>query len=82
MVYANEFDKNARRTYQENFDIEVDPRDIREVKEVEVPDGDVLLAGFPCQPFSVAGYRKGFEDERGDLFFETLRIIIKKNNRR
>ncbi len=78
MVYANEFDKNARRTYQENFDIEVDPRDIREVKEVEVPDGDVLLAGFPCQPFSVAGYRKGFEDERGDLFFETLRIIIKK----
>src|SRR5699024_4833893 len=78
VVYANEFDKNARKTYELNFDLEVDGRDIREVHENEVPDIDVLLAGFPCQAFSVAGYRKGFEDERGDLFFETLRIIIAK----
>lgn len=79
VVYANEFDKNARITYQENFDnIEVDSRDIREVRVEDVPDADVLLAGFPCQPFSVAGYRHGFEDDRGDLFFETLRIILGK----
>jgi len=78
VVYANEFDKNARITYQENFDIKVDPRDIRDVKVDDIPDADVLVAGFPCQPFSVAGYRHGFEDERGDLFFETLRIILKK----
>ncbi len=78
VVYANEFDKNARKTYELNFNLEVDERDIRDVKESEIPDIDVLLAGFPCQAFSVAGYRKGFEDERGDLFFETLRIIIAK----
>lgn len=78
VVYANEFDKNAIKTYESNFKLKVDDRDIRDVSAEEVPDADILLAGFPCQPFSVAGYRKGFEDERGDLFFETLRIIIKK----
>lgn len=78
VVYANEFDKNAIKTYESNFKLKVDNRDIRDVSAEEVPDADILLAGFPCQPFSVAGYRKGFEDERGDLFFETLRIIIKK----
>ena len=80
VVYANEFDKNAIKTYEAQTDckIKVDHRDIRNVPEDEVPNADVLLAGFPCQPFSVAGYRKGFEDERGGLFFETLRIIIKK----
>lgn len=78
VIYANEFDKNARITYEKNFNLQVDPRDIRNVKADELPDADVVLAGFPCQAFSVAGYRKGFEDERGDLFFETLRIIIAK----
>ena len=78
VVYANEFDKNAIKTYESNFKLKVDNRDIRDVSAEEVPDADILLAGFPCQPFSVAGYRKGFEDERGNLFFETLRIIIKK----
>src|SRR5690625_4343987 len=78
VVYANEFDKNAKKTYEANFKLKIDDRDIREVSAEDVPDADVLLAGFPCQPFSVAGYRKGFEDDRGDLFFETLRIIVKK----
>lgn len=78
VIYANEFDKNAIKTYEANFNLEVDSRDIRDVPAEEVPDADILLAGFPCQPFSVAGYRKGFEDERGDLFFETLRIIVQK----
>lgn len=78
VVYANEIDKNARKTYESNFNLKVDERDIRNVPADEVTDGDILLAGFPCQPFSVAGYRKGFEDERGDLFFEILRIILKK----
>lgn len=76
VIYANEIDKYARKTYEENFDLEVDPRDIREISEQEVPKSNIILAGFPCQPFSVAGYRKGFEDERGSLFFETLRMII------
>lgn len=78
VIYANEFDKNARKTYEENFPIKVDPRDIRDIHPTEIPDAEILLAGFPCQPFSVAGYRKGFEDERGGLFFDLLRIIIEK----
>ena len=78
-VYANEFDKNAQHTFETNFGEEIlDRRDIRTVDAEEVPDADVLLAGFPCQPFSIAGYRKGLDDERGDLFFETLRIIKEK----
>lgn len=75
-VYANEFDKNARKTYTANFGNDfLDGRDIRDVKTNDLPNADVLLAGFPCQPFSIAGYRKGLDDERGDLFFEALRII-------
>lgn len=76
-VYANEFDKKARETYRLNFpDVNIDSRDIREVEEDEVPHNvSVVTGGFPCQSFSIAGYRKGLEDEQnGDLFFETLRI--------
>ena len=76
VVYANEFDKNARLTYQENNpDTPLDGRDIHDVHEFEIPVTDVIVGGFPCQAFSIAGYRKGFEDERGDLFFELLRFI-------
>ena len=76
-VYANEVDKYPVKTFEENFDIKVDNRDIREVKSSEIPEFDILLAGFPCQPFSIAGYRQGLEDEkgRGELFFELVRII-------
>lgn len=75
-VYINEFDKNAQETIAINFpDVHLDRRDIHEVKANEVPMSDVIVGGFPCQAFSIAGYRKGFEDERGDLFFELLRII-------
>lgn len=78
-VYANEFDKNAQITYQTNFpETTLDVRDIREVESEEVPTVDVITGGFPCQAFSIAGYRKGFEDERGDLFFDLLRIINEK----
>ncbi|AHB80353.1 DNA cytosine methyltransferase [Oenococcus oeni] len=78
-VYANEFDKNAQHTFQANFNPNIlDPRDIHKVQASEIPDGDVVIAGFPCQPFSIAGYRKGLEDERGSLFFEALRIIKAK----
>lgn len=81
-VWANEYDKNARLTYLENFSTNLNEKDIREVKVDEIPEIDVLLSGFPCTSFSIAGYRKGFEDENtGDLFFETLRIIIAKKPR-
>lgn len=75
-VYINEFDKNAQETISINFPkVKLDRRDIHEVKANEVPSTDIVVGGFPCQAFSIAGYRKGFEDERGDLFFELLRII-------
>lgn len=79
-IYANEIDKYAIQTYQNNFDITVDERDINDVNANEIPDFDIMLAGFPCQAFSLAGYRKGFEDEkgRGTLFFELERIFKAK----
>ena len=80
IVYANEFDAKPAETYELNSDIKVDVRDIHDVKPEEIPDFDVMLAGFPCQAFSVAGYRKGFNDEkgRGMLFFELMRLIEAK----
>lgn len=79
-IYANEFDPYPVKTYEENFDLKVDCRDIRDVKASEIPDFDVMLAGFPCQAFSIAGRRQGFDDEkgRGALFFELARIIKDK----
>lgn len=79
-IYANEIDDYAASTYQENFNIEVDVRDINDVKSEEIPDFDIMLAGFPCQAFSLAGYRQGFDDEkgRGTLFFELERIFKEK----
>lgn len=83
VVYANEMDKFPVKTYELNSDIKVDCRDIRDVVEdIDcIPDFDVMLAGFPCQAFSIAGYRKGFDDEkgRGTLFFELIKIMrVKK----
>lgn len=80
VVYANEIDTYPVETYELNSKIKVDCRDINDVKSDEIPDFDVMLAGFPCQAFSVAGYRKGFDDEkgRGVLFFQLARIIEDK----
>ncbi len=83
-VYANEFDSYAADTYECNFpNIKVDRRDIHIVPADEIPDFDILLAGFPCQAFSVAGYRQGFKDKkgRGELFFEMIRIMEQKRPR-
>jgi DNA (cytosine-5-)-methyltransferase len=80
-VYANEFDKNANITYRLNFpETFLDNRDIHIVQpeDIKADNLDVIVGGFPCQAFSIAGYRKGFKDERGDLFFELLRIIQAK----
>ena len=80
VIYANEFDPSPVKTYQLNSKLHVDCRDIRNVKADEIPDFDIMLAGFPCQAFSIAGYRQGFADERGrgTLFFELIRIIKEK----
>src|SRR5690554_3409211 len=75
-VWANEIDKYCAITFNANHkETKLMVEDIRNVKGKDIPKIDILTAGFPCQPFSVAGYRKGFEDERGNLFFQIMRII-------
>lgn len=85
-VYSSEWNKYSRQTYEANFG-EVPDGDITQVSANEIPDHDVLVGGFPCQPFSVAGVSKkrslgratGFEDEtQGTLFFDVCRILAAK----
>lgn len=77
IVWANDFDSDAQAVYRLNIG-EIDGRDIMSVGEEDIPDCDILTAGFPCQPFSNAGNRKGVHDSRGMLYKECLRIIEKK----
>lgn len=79
-TYANEVDAYPVRTFEMNFDIKVDNRDIHDVLASDVPTVDIIAGGFPCQAFSIAGYRQGFDDEkgRGTLFFELMRIVKEK----
>jgi DNA (cytosine-5)-methyltransferase 1 len=79
-VWANEFLEKPRRIYEHNFKHAPDGRDIRDVQPNEIPDCDLLVGGFPCATFSVAGRRTGFgtEDTRGTLFFEICRILRSK----
>lgn len=73
-VFSSEIDKYAIQTYVANFG-EVPSGDITQIDEKSIPKFDVLLAGFPCQAFSIAGKRQGFNDTRGTLFFEIQRIL-------
>ncbi len=77
IIWANDFDQDAQRIYELNIG-QIDKRDILTVDENEIPDCDIITAGFPCQPFSNAGNRKGIHDSRGMLYKECLRIIKKK----
>lgn len=85
-VFASEWDKHARTTYEHNFS-KAHPKlfksgnfagDITKVDEKKIPDFDILTGGFPCQAFSQAGHKKGFYDTRGTLFFDIARIINEK----
>lgn len=76
-VFSNEINESACKTYQTNF--KENPKgDITKISPSEIPDFDILLAGFPCQAFSIAGKRKGLEDIRGTHFFEVAKIIKEK----
>jgi len=79
-VLSNDFDKNAKITYDFNFSDKMLLEDIQKISTDEIPSFDILCGGFPCQPFSIAGYRKGFDDEegRGNLFFDIIRILKAK----
>jgi DNA (cytosine-5)-methyltransferase 1 len=90
-VFASEWDEDCRKVYSHNFsesskyifNEDGTPNenfcgDITMVEPNNIPEHDVLCAGFPCQPFSQAGYKKGFEDTRGTLFFNVASIIKAK----
>lgn len=79
-VFANDFDPFCKKTYDLNSrDVKLTVGDIKKIKSEDLPDFEVLLAGFPCQPFSIAGLRRGFSDtDRGNMFFEIERIIRDK----
>lgn len=79
-VFSNDIDKYCKITFDHNFNQNSNNslflEDIVNISSADLPDFDLLTAGFPCQPFSIAGYQKGFQDKgRGDLFFEIIRIL-------
>jgi len=74
-VFANEIDEKASVTYRLNHAHELVTKDIHQLPSKAVPKSDILSGGFPCQAFSVAGYRKGFSDPRGNLFWEIARLL-------
>ena len=76
-VFTSEFDKFAQQTYEANFG-ERPSGDITLINEKDIPSHDVLLGGFPCQAFSNAGLKKGFDDTRGTLFFFLLSVALLK----
>lgn len=87
-VFASEWNKYARQSYEANYkaiapkvfadNMHLFNEDIHDADPEKMPNFDVCCAGFPCQPFSIAGHRLGFEDTRGTLFFEIMRIVKAK----
>ena len=76
-VFSSEWDKFAQKTYAANYG-EVPSGDITKISATDIPDHDILMGGFPCQAFSQAGLKKGFDDIRGTMFFEIQRILGEK----
>ena len=81
VVLANDMDKNCKITYDLNHNISLTLSKIEDLDNNSIPDFDMLLAGFPCQPFSIAGLREGFDDQkgRGNVFYNIMNIVRQKS---
>ena len=79
-VFSNDFESKCKETFDLNFSKKMVLGDISKISASSIPNFDILTGGFPCQPFSVAGYRQGFNDKngRGNLFFDIIRILKEK----
>ena len=76
-VFTSEMNLQCQQVYEANFG-EKPFGDITKIRPADIPDFDILLGGFPCQPFSISGRKMGFEDTRGTLFFDICQIIDEK----
>ena len=82
IIWANDFDKYAVQTYNVNFETKAILKDINQIMLEDIPDFDILIGGFPCQPFSMMGQEQGFDDARGTLFFRVAEIVKYKIQKR
>jgi DNA (cytosine-5)-methyltransferase 1 len=75
IVFSNDMMDCSKKIYDENFEHTLTLKDLNEIKNEEIPPHDILTGGFPCQPFSIAGYQEGFKDERSNVFWKILSIV-------
>ena len=74
-IFANDFCKNSKKIYDENFTTKLTLKDIHDIDVIDIPKMNILTSGFPCQPFSIAGEQRGFMDERSNTFWKLVEII-------